>query len=445
MPDGTAAVFGQVMAHIRAEQGLSMRALAKLAHVHPSNVSRAERGLALPTPAVARALDQALHAGGVLEVLRNGATQLATPFLPLTEIPGILEMSAHPPQPLAVGDANEDVVTVPIHAAGRVVHVQMSRRSLLQVLAVTGAALVPAAPAAAAVWPHDEDPVTFATRFLVGHQDAHHLFAPHVHIAALAQRLEGIEQIRQAVDASTRRRLRAVQGAYAEHLSWLHKESGDLNGCVAWAERAALWALDAGDHPMVTYMQLRRASLALDRRDHRAAVDLAEQAVAPSWQIPGVLAGIGHAYLARGRALAGDAPAANLEQAAALLTTKPDAETPGYLRFYGRAFSDAETATCFLEAGRPGAAIELLTRCISGIEATHRRDKASYMARLAHAHAADQAPDAAAATASEALAIATEAGSASVRAELVRLDAMLMSRWPDQPHARGFHDLISAA
>ncbi|MEV4009840.1 hypothetical protein AB0J35_05020 [Nonomuraea angiospora] len=67
------------------------------------------------------------------------------------------------------------------------------------------------------------------------------------------------------------------------------------------------------------------------------------------------------------------------------------------------------------------------------------------MARLAHAHAAAHAPDAAAETTGEALVLATEAGLQSVRSELVRLDVVLMSRWLDQPQAVEFHELITAA
>ncbi|MEV1003385.1 hypothetical protein [Nonomuraea sp. NPDC050202] len=350
------------------------------------------------------------------------------------------------------GDYPEgDTVTVPISIAGKVVNLSLSRRTLLGVLAAGGAGVIPATPTAAAsttsspAWPKDEDPVAYAWRFLTGHQDAHHLFPPAVHIEALRKRLDGIEQIRQASDSGTRRKLRATMGAYAEHLSWLSKEAGDLHGCLAWAERAALWAMDSGDHPMVTYMQLRRASVALDGRDHQTALDLAEQAVNASWPIPPVLRGIGHAYLARGRALAGARPDADMEQATELLNGPKGEETPSYLRFYGQSFSDAETATAYLEAGRPGEAIELLERCVAGLRPTQRRDKASYMARLAHAHAAAGAPDTAAETASDALVIATEVGSQSVQSELARLNATLMSRWPDQPQALAFNELISAA
>lgn len=40
---------------------------------------------------------------------------------------------------------------------------------------------------------------------------------------------------------------------------------------------------------------------------------------------------------------------------------------------------------------------------------------------------------------------ATEAGSQSVHSGLARLDALLMSRRPGQPQARGFHKLLTAA
>ncbi|MGP4101051.1 hypothetical protein [Nonomuraea sp. KM90] len=94
---------------------------------------------------------------------------------------------------------------------------------------------------------------------------------------------------------------------------------------------------------------------------------------------------------------------------------------------------------------RPGEAVNLLEGCIDGLRPNQRRDKASYMARLAHAHAAAGAPDTAAETASDALVIATEVGSQSVRSELARLNTTLLSRWPDQPQALAFNDLITAA
>ncbi|GLL07228.1 helix-turn-helix domain-containing protein [Dactylosporangium matsuzakiense] len=61
--------FGEAMRERRKAADLSLRALARQAHVNPGHLSRIEAGSRPPTVAVAEAVDQVLHADGALVAL----------------------------------------------------------------------------------------------------------------------------------------------------------------------------------------------------------------------------------------------------------------------------------------------------------------------------------------------------------------------------------------
>ncbi|MGP2439820.1 helix-turn-helix domain-containing protein [Streptomyces sp. JW3] len=65
--------FGQLLRRLRQEAGLSLAALATRSDVSKSHIGNLESGVRQPTPAVARALDKALGAGGFLVAVAAGA------------------------------------------------------------------------------------------------------------------------------------------------------------------------------------------------------------------------------------------------------------------------------------------------------------------------------------------------------------------------------------
>lgn len=81
---------------------------------------------------------------------------------------------------------------------------------------------------------------------------------------------------------------------------------------------------------------------------------------------------------------------------------------------------------------------------ITALPVWHHRDRASYLARLGAAHAADKMPDAAALAGMGALTEARRASSRHVLAELWRLDTTLIRRWPEQQNVRQFHEALLA-
>lgn len=71
--DGARVVFGRALRNLRETSGLSVRGLAKYAHVHYSRISRAENGLTLLSLSAVHAIDRVLHADNLLVALREAA------------------------------------------------------------------------------------------------------------------------------------------------------------------------------------------------------------------------------------------------------------------------------------------------------------------------------------------------------------------------------------
>lgn len=343
------------------------------------------------------------------------------------------------------GDENGPDIALLVPVGEGTVTVKLSRRHFTELLAAGGlAALLPEAA-------HFASPATgsataaYYRQFLIAHQSGHHLLDPRTHITALRQVLQVIDQQRAQISTfGPRAELRLVQGEYAEHISWLYREAGDLGACRTWANHAAGWALEGGDTTMSAYMMLRGASLAIDQGDHRQAIELAGTTQNLSWRIPPVLRAVALVYEARGHALTGVLDTVRLDRAAQLIADDTSSEQP-YLRFYDADFADVQRAACYVAAGPPQRAVTILQNKITALPASHARDRGVYLARLGAAHAAGQVPDAAAHAGMGSLAEARHTSSRHVLAELGHLDATLLRHWPDQPKVRQFHEALHDA
>lgn len=366
---------------------------------------------------------------------------------------GTVWAAAHAGTPSYADEQGNDAVTIQVVTAEGKITVKLSRRQFTELFATGGlAAMIPGIPPAQATVrpaageagvPAGEEPLSFFQRTLIGHQNGHHLLPPSDHIDALGRQLPVIDDVSSRYGSSKRAVLLGMKSQYAEHISWLHKEIGDVPGCVAWADHAGQWALEAGDYPMATYMMLRKANLALDAHHPASAFDLAQAALSAPWEIPAVLRALALTYQARGTAQSGSPIRQHVEEAAALASADR-APRPAYLRFFNTDFFDAQTATFWIEAGQPQHAINVLQSKIATLPEWRRRDEGTYLARLASAHTAAKTPDAAAVTAIKSLSIAQETGSVHTRAELEQLDKDLTAAWPGQRDVRRFHDALAA-
>jgi hypothetical protein len=342
---------------------------------------------------------------------------------------------------------DDTVIAFDVPTGEGTITVTLSRRQFTELLAAGGLAALLPDTALASSEPATEPATQGAAYYrhvLTTHQSGHHLLTPAAHIAALKRELVGIDRARDDATGPVRHELRQMQSEYAEHISWLYRETGDLAACRQWADRAAGWALEAGDTAMATYMMLRNANLALDQGHHVQAIELATAVQNVSWTVPPVLQGVAKAYQARGHALTGTVAGAQLDAAVELIAHGRSNTDPAYLRFFTTDFADVQRATCYMDAGTPDRAITILQSKITALPISHRRDRAAYLARLGAAHAAGQVPDAAAFAGMGSLAEANRAASQHVLAELRHLDVTLMRHWPKQPKVRQFHDALLA-
>jgi transcriptional regulator with XRE-family HTH domain len=366
---------------------------------------------------------------------------IPVPYPVLTDLLSALSTSPTGSYPENV-DADH-VVTFRAGIGEGTLTLELTRRDFAALIATGGlAALLPtslALPAAAETGP--------AGRFramLAAHQAGHHLMAPAQHITALLEILRDVDSIIDTAAPAMQTELRLVKAEFAEHISWLHRERGDLTRCRRWSERATSWAIAGGDTTMAAYMVLRNASLALDAGDHQGADNLAQRA-RTLWEIPPALEAVAHLYQARSSAATGVIDSARLDAADELLARPSSPDQPAYLRFYGPGWAELQRATCYMTAGRPANAITILNAALTRLPTTHHRDRALHLTRIGTAHAAARCPDSAAIAGVAALAEAHRAGSQHVVAELRPLHALLTQRWPEQPKVREFAEAFTAA
>ncbi|MEV4381604.1 hypothetical protein [Streptosporangium sp. NPDC049644] len=385
--------------------------------------------------------------GCLVDDLLYGPDRLSIPSavtVPYEVITDVLAALRNPHEASYPGHCDNDAVVALRTPIGEgIIIVTMSRRSFNALLAAGGlTALLPDLTPAVA---ETGLPADSFRRVLTAHQAGHHLLTPSAHIDSLTDTLRDIAASRDEAGMQLRRDLRGLQAEIAEHLSWLHREIADINGCRHWADKATSWALEAGDTSMATYMMLRTASLALDHADFPRAIEFAQAAQRTAWQTPPVLQAVAHLYQARGHAGTGTIDATSLDTADELLATAPSPDGPAYLRFYGSKFGELQRATCYVAAGQPGLAVTILQAQLTGLPVTHHRDRAAHLARLGVAHAAGRTPDAAAIAGIASLSEARRSGSKHVVAELGPLRDLLDRHWPTQPKVREFHAALAAS
>ncbi|MEU8266398.1 hypothetical protein AB0B89_04460 [Sphaerisporangium sp. NPDC049002] len=370
---------------------------------------------------------------------RPAGSPVTVPYSVLSDLLSELPIPPAGPYPEDV----DAVVTLHTGIGEGILILKLTRRDFAALIATGGlAALLPASfalPASAETGPTGRFRATLAA-----HQAGHHLMAPAQHITALVEALRDIDALLDASAPATQTELRLVKAEFAEHISWLHRERGDLTLCRRWSERATSWAIAGGDTAMAAYMVLRNASVTLDAGDHQGANNLAERA-RTLWTIPPALEAVAHLYQARSSAATGIIDTAKLDAADALLAQSASPDEPAYLRFYGPGWADLQRATCYMVGGQPANAITILNARLTGLPTTHHRDRALHLARIGTAHAATDTPDAAAIAALAALSEAHRARSLHVVAELRPLHTQLTQRWPNQPKVREFAEAFTTA
>jgi transcriptional regulator with XRE-family HTH domain len=229
--------------------------------------------------------------------------------------------------------------------------------------------------------------------------------------------VEAIDRFRRDATSTVRGRLLCVRAHYAQLIGRMYYETVDPVLARDWSEKALDSAQQAGDHLMVSYVLLRRTSLAEDEHDPAQMIDLVEAAHRTA-TLPPQVASLASRHEAEGYVLFRDEAATrrSLDQAVDLLTTARPEYDPPYAAGHSLGFLNLLMANCFVGLGCFAEAVELYEQELP--TQTSSRSKAFHLARLARAYVGLKELALARTTALQALKIAVETGGVRALREL---------------------------
>jgi Helix-turn-helix domain len=422
--------LGAVLRQMRTARQLTLAAAARRVGCAESLLSQVETGHRGLQPWLATALDLVYDTGGAITAL-TGATGA---------VPASGDNEGR-------GDADVVLVLIP----GRGISVPVSRRELLAALGIgaLGGSLLPALQRACAAVVPDEEVLAELEQTLSGLKAAGRIMPPGRLVGPLTAQVALIEALRRRAPDPLGDRYTRLQARYAESLSWMAEEAGDLTAALYWTDRAEHWAQISGWRSMACYAHVRRSMLAISYAgDGLAAVEQAKLAL----RVPGAPARVlamACKQVAYGYALAGqpdpsryalDHTAALFEQAHA---DEPEAHMPGQ-----NSVDDADLlaifeATCEVYLGAGHRVIHALEPRMTSIGSGSRRTSAITAAKLAQAYAHAGEPALACGLILATVDTAASVDSLTTRSELRRALPTL-DRWPGRDDVREVRHRLAA-
>ncbi|MFF4177717.1 helix-turn-helix domain-containing protein [Streptomyces sp. NPDC001750] len=254
-------------------------------------------------------------------------------------------------------------------------------------------------------------------------------------VTTLAARASGV----------TRAGLLVIAARFAEYTGWMAQEAGDEAAALRWTDEAVELARAGGDDQLADYALVRRALVTFYNGDAAETVGLAQRAQRSA--LPPRIRGLAAQREAQGHALAGDEKAClrGLERARTLLDT---ADQPSDTPVLGTTnLADPVsmvTGWCLYDLGRPREAAAVLDRECRRIPPHALRTRTRYGLRSALAHAASGEVERSCEVARELLNFMNIAPSATVRADVRRLDREL-SRFRANPAVRELRPALANA
>lgn len=253
-------------------------------------------------------------------------------------------------------------------------------------------------------------------------------------VGAAAHEASILERLCMAAVGPVQRDLQVVAARFAELTGWLLQDLGDLEGARHWSERGMDLAVMHGDRALVTYMLMRRSTVAAERGDVSAARAFAEAAVPNRRQRQPTLTAVGLRANAVAYSLSGDSSecARALSDAQEVLVGAADVDhvTAELAPYCTPAYLAMEAGRCWLNLGQPTKAVAALETAVGSWPDGQERDRSLALARLATAYLDVGEVDLACSTGEQARALAVVTGSARVTATLTSLGVRLA------PHSR---------
>jgi transcriptional regulator with XRE-family HTH domain len=375
--------FARRLDALMTERGLGVRAVADRVPCDPSVVSRLRRGLARPSPRMARGLDLALGAGGELIALASQAPASSS--------------SAPMAEDLRVGQVAPELVD---YFRGQ----------------------------------------------LPGHYQADMFLGPLHLIPTVQTQAELIIRLAKAADATVRRGLLGVGTAYTALLGWLYQDAGDLPASAHWRDVTLGLAHRAGDPQLVSYALTNKAMLAVDYEDGHAVVDFTQAALIDEDRLCPKVRVLALQHQAHGFSMLRDrAEADRLLDTADTLTGQADDDYPwGNACHRTPAYMAVQRATCYGRTGRADdatAAAALWDQILDTSAAG--RDNAVFHARQAAALAEAGETERVTSIAADAAGLVHTTGSARLRRELLALPRHVRG-WKDTPAGEELGEIIAS-
>jgi transcriptional regulator with XRE-family HTH domain len=414
-------------AHIRALRAalrLPQEKFAQRLGAAPKTVRNWEQGRHPPSLALQRALDQAWASASPDQEERFRACLArddeVREIRPASRTPGQLDRDS-------TNAARQDSRAF-AHIMGKDIAALVSRRDLLAGLGIGvlgGTVLGAVERALGSVIPTHEMLLELE-QALDGFHSAVRAITPARLIDDVTMQVAVLDALRRcAADGELRRSFTVLQSRYAESLSWMHEEAGDITGAVYWTDRAAHWAQAANWVPMVAYAFVRRSMMAITfAADGRRAVENAQYVL----HIPGAPAyikGLAAKQMSFGYALVGSADdsARALDLTTRLLGQRPQEDERPILGQRSVVSDDLLAifqATCDVYLGRGESVIRILEPRLRNIGKGSWRTSTITRAKLAQAYANAGLPGKACSLTLEALDAADAIGSLSAMNELRR-------------------------
>ena len=397
--------LGTVLRDLRKSRGLTLGRVARYAGCAESLISYVESGDRRLHPWLATKLDELYETGGVVVALLHGATTYAN---------------------TAQGAGVRHTEMVIVELPGGRASMPLSRRELLATLSVgvAGGLLHSRFEQALDQVQLSDDALRTFEEAHAGFQRAARTLPPDRLIDSLIGSVAVLDGLRRRESAAVRPRYSQVQARYAESLSWLSEEAGDLAGAIYWIDRASQWAQAANWHAMSAYGFVRRSMMVISfSGEGQPAIENA-QAVFSMSNVSPRLQGLAAKQIAFGHALVGNASASSraLDDAMDLLA-RPVREGDAVLGQRSVVNDDLFAifrATCDVYLGLGERVVPALEPRLVSLTASSARTATITRAKLARAYANAGQPGEAARLALTALDDIERIGSISARGELKR-------------------------
>jgi Helix-turn-helix domain len=407
------AKLGAVLRELRTARRLTLAAVARQARCVESTVSYVECGHRRLQLWLAEELDRIYETGGVISSLARG-------------------VGSKPNKSPGSGVPDSDLFVVSLPQGG--VAMPLSRR---EVLASLGLGVVTGRL-------HGEferalDGIELNGDVLHSLDNAYGGFKEAARVLPPAQLIDGmtgnvaiLDGLRRRATGGDRNRCSTLQARYAEALSWMSEEAGDLSGAMWWIDRASQWAQAANWSGMTAWGFVRRTSMVVSfSGDGLRVVDQARPVLDMPHASPR-MKGLAAKNIAYGYALAGNRDESHRALDAAMgWLTQPVREDDAALRLptvlADEIFAVYQT-TCDIYSGYGARVIPVLEPRLESVTRISFRTATVTRAKLARAYANAGQPAEACRVAWETIDAMEQIDSFNARSELRRAVPVL-NRW----------------